>query len=162
MAVAIREVLDRKETTQASNLPNKSLINEQTWEKLVGYMVKEKDMERSLAERIMDQALGFLKLISVTPGRTFCPSKTVDIGWHAFLMHTRDYTAFCNEINGQYIHHEPTPVEIVVARTGGVTETVRAMKANGIFVDEVLWTKTADCDGSCDANGTCGGGGNGC
>ncbi len=54
MAVAIREVLDRKETTQASNLPNKCLINEQAWEKLVGYMVKEKDMERSLAERIMD------------------------------------------------------------------------------------------------------------
>lgn len=161
MAVATREVLANQAAQQAPALANKSLINEETWQKLIGYIVQEKNIERSLAERILDQALGFLKLISLSPGCTFCPSKMVDIGWHAFLMHTRDYIAFCREINGQYIHHEPTPVEIVVVRTGGVTETVRAMKAKGIVVDEELWANRGDCDGdgSCDANGACGGDG---
>lgn len=65
-------------------LTNKSLISDQVWERLVSYIAKEKDMERPIAERIMDQTLGFLKLIALSPGRTFCPSKMVDIGWHAF------------------------------------------------------------------------------
>lgn len=163
MVVTAREVQTGGMVTQTSSPPNKSLIDEQTWEKLVSYIVKEKGMNRPLVERIMDQALGFLKLISLCPGRTFCPSKKVDIGWHAFLMHTRDYIAFCNRINGQYIHHEPTPVEIVVAQTGGVAETVRSMKANSIFVDDALWAGVGRdaVDGSCSANGTCGGGGTG-
>jgi hypothetical protein len=147
-------------------LTNKSLISDQVWERLVSYIAKEKDMERPIAERIMDQTLGFLKLIALSPGRTFCPSKMVDIGWHAFLMHTREYFEFCERVNGQYIHHDPTEVLVVVARTGGVTETVRAMKANSITVDEMLWTALGDCDGdgdgSCDASSACGGEGEGC
>jgi hypothetical protein len=161
MAVATHEVLANQTAPQASVLVNKNLISEQTWEKLIGYIVKDNDLDRSLAERILDQALGFLMVVSLNPGRTFCPSKMVDIGWHAFLMHTRDYIAFCNKVNGQYIHHEPTAVEIVVPQTGGVIETVRAMKANSIVVDEELWTSRGDCDGDggCDANGCCGGDG---
>lgn len=148
---------------QASNttLAHKYLINEKTWDNLIQYIVEHDDVDQSLAERIMNEALGFLRLISLNPGRTFCPSETVDIGWHAFLMHTREYTEFCERINGRFIHHAPTPVETIVAMTGGGAETVRSMKAAGLAVDDMLWVASADCgsEGACTSSGTCGGDG---
>lgn len=35
------------------------------------------------------------------------PSKPVDAAWHAFLLHTRDYEAYCLERFGRLVHHEP-------------------------------------------------------
>ena len=36
------------------------------------------------------------------------PSKQVDAAWHAFLLHTRDYEAYCRERFGRIIHHDPS------------------------------------------------------
>ena len=36
------------------------------------------------------------------------PPGPVDVPWHAFLLHTRDYEAYCRERFGRIIHHEPT------------------------------------------------------
>ena len=36
------------------------------------------------------------------------PSKSVDKAWHAFILHTRDYEAYCRERFGRVIHHQPT------------------------------------------------------
>lgn len=32
----------------------------------------------------------------------------LDEMWHAFILFTGDYTSFCNEYFGYYIHHKPT------------------------------------------------------
>jgi hypothetical protein len=34
--------------------------------------------------------------------------KQLDDMWHVTVLHTRNYSAFCNEIFGEYIHHNPT------------------------------------------------------
>ena len=31
----------------------------------------------------------------------------MDKAWHAFLLHTRDYEAYCRERFGRMIHHQP-------------------------------------------------------
>jgi len=36
------------------------------------------------------------------------PPPAVDAAWHAFLLHTRDYEAYCMERYGRIIHHQPT------------------------------------------------------
>ena len=36
------------------------------------------------------------------------PPPDVDAAWHAFLLHSRDYEAYCNERYGRVIHHQPT------------------------------------------------------
>ncbi|WP_214110362.1 hypothetical protein [Acrocarpospora catenulata] len=41
------------------------------------------------------------------PGVGLAPSERVDIGWHTFLMYTRDYAAFCQTVAGRIIHHQP-------------------------------------------------------
>jgi hypothetical protein len=146
---------------QASpELANKHLVSDQLWNRLVGRIVKDEDMELSLAERIMDQALGFLKLISLTPGQSFGPSPLVDIGWHTFILYTRDYAAFCEKVAGYFIHHSPFDEEGVDYGTGHIPRTVAAMKAHGIVVDEDLWVgihrECGDGPSACDSEGSCG------
>jgi hypothetical protein len=34
-------------------------------------------------------------------------SPEVDEVWHAHLLHTHDYAAFCDEVFGGFLHHEP-------------------------------------------------------
>jgi hypothetical protein len=36
------------------------------------------------------------------------PSKVVDDLWHAFILHTRSYHAFCREAFGRFLHHTPS------------------------------------------------------
>ena len=38
------------------------------------------------------------------------PSQVVDKLWHEFILHTRDYDAFCKEAFGRFLHHVPAAV----------------------------------------------------
>jgi len=33
------------------------------------------------------------------------PSQVVDIAWHEFILHTKDYHNFCDHVFGRYFHH---------------------------------------------------------
>lgn len=35
------------------------------------------------------------------------PSYEIDEAWHAHILHTREYTKFCHELFGFYLHHDP-------------------------------------------------------
>jgi len=35
------------------------------------------------------------------------PSKVVDVSWHEFILHTKDYHEFCEQVFGYYFHHNP-------------------------------------------------------
>ena len=35
------------------------------------------------------------------------PSKAVDVAWHAFILHTREYKTFCKKAFGRFLHHTP-------------------------------------------------------
>jgi hypothetical protein len=36
------------------------------------------------------------------------PSEIIDGAWHEFILHTKQYTDYCGEQFGRYIHHLPT------------------------------------------------------
>lgn len=38
-------------------------------------------------------------------------SETVDPFWHSHILHTKDYMKFCQDIFGQFIHHQPLDKE---------------------------------------------------
>ncbi|MBN8482511.1 MAG: hypothetical protein J0L88_13085 [Xanthomonadales bacterium] len=38
------------------------------------------------------------------------PSQVVDALWHAFILHTRAYDAFCRQAFGRFLHHTPASV----------------------------------------------------
>ncbi|OGZ42522.1 MAG: hypothetical protein A3C80_01360 [Candidatus Ryanbacteria bacterium RIFCSPHIGHO2_02_FULL_45_43] len=124
---------------QASTLPDlrhKKLVDEKLWKRLVGRVMKDEGKTREKAESIMDEALCFLKLCADFPKERFAPSRGVDIGWHAFLMYTREYAEFCQRVAGRFIHHAPSDDDKPVKVT--VQATVSFMQRRGLIFNEEL------------------------
>ncbi len=90
------------------------------------------------SECIFNETIGFLKFCSLGVG-SFGPSPLVDIGWHTFMLYSRDYTDFCEDLCGTYIHHEPTDDPTMVHESHEPDATPNAMIANGIAVNNELW-----------------------
>jgi hypothetical protein len=64
-------------------------------------------VDRETARAWFNEMLLFLDLVA--DSRDFIsPPGPVDVAWHAFILHTRDYEAYCRERFGKVIHHEPT------------------------------------------------------
>jgi hypothetical protein len=154
-------IVQEPETRTDRVLAYKGLIDDVLWGRLTDRIVKDHNMDRSLAERVMNEALGFLKLCGMMPVVEnyelggFRPSELVDVGWHTFLLYTREYAAFCARIaEGRFIHHNPSDVPGVVYPTVGNTDrTIDAMRVHGP-VDMELWAVTrADCSDHCGAGG---------
>ncbi|CDZ76930.1 hypothetical protein BN59_01209 [Legionella massiliensis] len=40
----------------------------------------------------------------------FGPLLALDELWHGFILHTRDYLAFCQHYFGEYFHHDVEPI----------------------------------------------------
>ena len=41
-------------------------------------------------------------------GHVYLSSYIVDEAWHTFILFTKDYHKFCNEVFGKYFHHMPS------------------------------------------------------
>lgn len=73
------------------------------------------DVARSEAERIFVEALRWLWYIaSTTPTKDNPEAHGIDQAmfiidemWHTFILVTKDYTKFCDDMFGRYIHHSP-------------------------------------------------------
>jgi uncharacterized membrane protein YgcG len=64
-------------------------------------------VDRETARAWFNEMLVFLDLVAGSK-EFISPPKPVDVAWHAFILHTRDYEAYCRERFGRVIHHEPT------------------------------------------------------
>jgi hypothetical protein len=63
-------------------------------------------------------------------------SKPVDVFWHAHILHTHMYMVFCNEVFGEYIHHNPLLIDDPIAMAF-ITEYYKATvkKNRDVFRD---------------------------
>ena len=75
-------------------------------EDVVAKIMKAADCNRAKAVSIFKDTLRFLYLCGTADGK-WGPTRIIDIGWHEFIMFTRDYTEFCHEHFGRFIHHAP-------------------------------------------------------
>lgn len=138
----------------------RSLVPNALFERLVARIVADEQIERQLAERIMDQALAFLRACADNQGKSLSPSKLVDIGWHTFILYTQEYAAFCERVAGYFIHHVPEDEKTssVDALGQALAQSIEAIRAAGLVVDAELWP-TADAAGCRDcSNVGCGAG----
>lgn len=128
-------------TVITDRLPGRSLVSDALFGRLVARIVADEQLERQLAERIMDQALAFLRACAGHPGGPLSPSKLVDVGWHTFILYTREYAAFCDRIAGYFIHHAPDDEAATSADPleNALTRSVEAIQAAGLVVDAELW-----------------------
>ncbi|MEU1601830.1 glycine-rich domain-containing protein [Micromonospora matsumotoense] len=106
------------------------------------------ELSPDLPARIADQALAFLGACAVTT-ESIGPSEMVDIGWHTFILHTRDYADFCERTAGRFIHHEPEPTSDDPPPSSPepigapISRTVSAIVAAGFTLDHPLWVGVA-------------------
>ncbi len=70
------------------------------------------------------------------------PSPKVDMAWHAFILHTRDYADFCERELGFFLHHKP---DAPGASGAGVQATLDYLRTRALVeqlfgpVDEAIW-----------------------
>ncbi|WP_395295406.1 glycine-rich domain-containing protein [Kitasatospora hibisci] len=123
----------------------RTLVDPALFGRLVARIVKDEDMDQALAERVMDQALAFLGACAVNPDAGLSPSGLVDVGWHTFILHTRDYARFCRSVAGRFLHHVPTDGPDESTKGVSIAATVAIIEASGFAVDTELWSMSADC-----------------
>src|SRR5437870_4406630 len=49
----------------------------------------------------------FLVLRALNPDIPYGMTGKVDEFWHTFILFTRDYQRFCEEVAGTFLHHDP-------------------------------------------------------
>ncbi|KLL09981.1 MULTISPECIES: hypothetical protein [Protofrankia] len=133
------------------------LVRPDVFDRLVDRVAVEVAGGRDLAVRIVDQTLAFLAASARNPGVGLAPSRLVDIGWHVFVLDTREYAAFCDQVAGRFIHHVPNDAANEPVRQMDVrARTLAAITDAGYAVDMDLWppTGTGRC-GSCADEGNC-------
>jgi len=125
----------------------RGLVPGDLFRRLTVRIAKENMIPLEYAGRIMDQALAFLAACARTD-QPLAPSDTVDIGWHTFLLYTREYSNFCVRISGTFIHHVPNDSEEFGDATlvDTMARTTAAIAYAGFAVDDELWfTGSAKC-----------------
>ncbi|OXM56176.1 hypothetical protein CFP71_14295 [Amycolatopsis thailandensis] len=145
-------------TIAVENLMGRSLVPGELFGRLANRIVREHDLPRESAERIMDQTLAFLRACGESSRVPLGPSALVDIGWHTFILYTREYASFCDRVAGRFIHHVPNDEgDGVTDQEKMIARTVEAIRALGFAVDDDLWltsaVKCSDGDDGCRASG---------
>ena len=67
---------------------------------------REEKVDRETARAWFAEMLVFLDLCARSDDE-LAPPPNVDKAWHAFLLHTRAYEAYCRERFGRLVHHQP-------------------------------------------------------
>ncbi len=59
-------------------------------------------------KQVIEQYRNFLLLLWKYPNDTLPPSTDIDEAWHAHILYTRAYQAFCKDVFGKYLEHQPS------------------------------------------------------
>ncbi|MEV8523238.1 hypothetical protein AB0451_03620 [Streptomyces sp. NPDC052000] len=95
-------------------------------------------MEPDLAGRILEQALAFLATCGQHRDARIAPSRVVDEGWHALILHTALYADVCARLGG-FVHHFPERPDPLRQTREIIDRTVSFIEATGYTVDAELW-----------------------
>src|SRR5262245_33506869 len=131
--------------TPARSRLGRDLVDEALFARLAGRVATDHPEHTARAERIVDQALVFLAL-SADSATPLSPPHLVDIGWHTFVLHTREYAQFCARVAGRFLHHVPEHPSEWGIKVLPVSEMLPAIKRAGFHVDRDLWVgEHGDC-----------------
>jgi hypothetical protein len=76
-------------------------------ESVIERIQRNADVDRETARTWFNEMLVFLDMVADSK-RFISPPEAIDVAWHAFILHTRDYEDYCRERFGRVIHHQPT------------------------------------------------------
>jgi hypothetical protein len=93
--------------TAIRQFSHRHLITPQLWDKLVLRLMAACTLTVRLAEEVLNETLGFLRMCAEAPQERHYPPPLIAQAWCIFLTYTRDYEFFCQAYAGRFIHHEP-------------------------------------------------------
>lgn len=95
------------------------------------------DMGWSMSERV---TLEGIKFVAAAAAGTLgiAPSRVVDEGWHALILHTAIYNGLCERLGG-FVHHYPEPPDAGRYDPMFIDRTMAAIEQVGFRVDRELW-----------------------
>lgn len=100
-------------------------------------------MSEEMAGRVVEEGLKFVAACSHNPEVGLAPSRIVDEGWHALLLHTAMYAEVCERLGGRFVHHypgyDPTHYDPPI-----LDRTREAVAALGWEADPELWGPPSD------------------
>ena len=97
-------------------------------------------MKRPAAARIVDEALAFVATCATYPTARIAPSRVVDEGWHALILHTALYAQLCEQLGGGFVHHYPERPDPDRVDQQILDRTTSLIEEAGHSVDYDLWT----------------------
>ncbi|MFE2292844.1 glycine-rich domain-containing protein [Streptomyces sp. NPDC059452] len=95
-------------------------------------------MDQSTAERIVAEALKFVHAAAQFPTARIAPSRVVDEGWHALILHTELYSTLCEGF-GTFVHHYPERPDSGRYDEHVLTRTMATIEQAGYATDTELW-----------------------
>lgn len=95
-------------------------------------------MGEQTAGRIVDEAVKFMATAARFPREVIVPSRVVDEGWHALILHTRTYRELCDRL-GLFVHHTPERPDPARYSARSIERTTALIEKAGFPVDAELW-----------------------
>ncbi|MFF0216936.1 glycine-rich domain-containing protein [Streptomyces vinaceus] len=132
--------------TPALSRSARHLLSDEGFARVAHLVMRDNEgVDRALAERIVDEALKFVVAAATTFGRRLRPSKTVDMGWHALILHTEMYRQLCASVD-RFVDHRPEGPETLKRDADTLARTMEAIREAGYEPDAYLWGPLADAE----------------
>lgn len=111
----------------------------------VSHTIRREDAEmtQTQAEHILTEALKFVATGALFPARGMRPSRAVDLGWHALILHTAIYADLCHRL-GRFVHHRPSSPSDGAALSLSLDQTQALMAEAGYAPDPLMWLRPGD------------------
>lgn len=120
-------------TDQSRRLFDK--ISQFDFTKVVARFAKDCNVSPESAEETLLELKRWFTLCALHPEKTYATGGQVDAMWHTFILFTKDYARFCQDIAGAFIHHTPESgsggdVEEQIASAEKMRDKLRLMEAD--------------------------------
>lgn len=122
------------------------LITEDEADRLAALVIRDNEgvEDKQLALAIVDESLKFqLACASNTTGKALRPSRVVDMGWHATILHTEINFNVAAKI-GRFIHHRPEGPQTLRRDASTLDVTQQAIRDAGYEPNAYLWGDKAE------------------
>ncbi|MBL1099478.1 glycine-rich domain-containing protein [Streptomyces coffeae] len=120
-----------------------ALLDPPARDAVVGTVLRDNpELDEAMALRIVSEAVKFVAAEAVSD-RPLTPSRVVDEGWHALILHTQLYRELCRRL-GRFVHHVPEAPDPERREPEALTRTQERIVEAGFTVDDALWLAPTD------------------
>lgn len=95
-------------------------------------------MASEAASRILVEALKYVATCAQFRAAPIAPSRVVDEGWHALILHTATYAELCMRLGG-FVHHYPEPPDPHRQTQEIISRTTALIGEAGFTINRELW-----------------------